>query len=655
MINRNVINTPPAPHPARIPRSCKYGVGIQNGLKNSNMLDVSVYDRERKLLIRFFIEKDNWLIYNNSICKWDKRTIEYILFGSSWYNFDVKDFYVRGKEGAVIQSFLRKIGEKVNKTGFDALISYINLIRAKRNAMALREREERKEALLEKTIKNAPDLPEDIDEYIRNNVMLESRYLFFETKRKKKYGYCTHCRQTNEIPDYSRHKENGKCPGCGSKVTLMASKYSHNYLQNENTFTIMQSVEDTFYIRTFSVQWNFKDHIDVKQYLLLGSISYYNASEKACFNFVSGWFKRQCGYSFSCNGVWYYNTDMFHDYGTVYPLSDHKLFSSKIYRYAAKVWQKEDLNARINFLVYQDKIPYVEMLLNSGFTKMANGVITCRSNRDIPLNLKGKTITDVFRLPRQDMNLVKKHDLDLKGFKLYKKLRKEAGLKCNDSTMDWVKKLITIGEDRFFELMKYSTPQKLWNYFLKQNKTKKEQKDPWKLYNFMSTWSDYIKICEYLEYDLSQSIVLYPRNLDEKHDEVVSIKRQIMEERRAAQHAEEDRINNEFIGSIAEIINRQLAYDNDNYHIRAAETVQELVHEGNVLSHCVGGYADRIKRGNTAILFVRSKDEPDKPLCTVEYLRNQQLVGQCSGYKNKLYEQSVIAFIDEWKEVKKIA
>ena len=45
--------------------------------------------------------------------------------------------------------------------------------------------------------------------------------------------------------------------------------------------------------------------------------------------------------------------------------------------------------------------------------------------------------------------------------------------------------------------------------------------------------------------------------------------------------------------------------------------MKEIEDEGRILSHCVGGYAERHAMGKLSIMFLRKVSEPDKPYYTV--------------------------------------
>ncbi|MBQ7340246.1 MAG: PcfJ domain-containing protein [Clostridia bacterium] len=52
-----------------------------------------------------------------------------------------------------------------------------------------------------------------------------------------------------------------------------------------------------------------------------------------------------------------------------------------------------------------------------------------------------------------------------------------------------------------------------------------------------------------------------------------------------------------------------------------AKSPSELINEGSILHHCVGnmGYDQKVVDEKSLIFFIRTKDQPDTPLVTVEY------------------------------------
>jgi hypothetical protein len=75
-----------------------------------------------------------------------------------------------------------------------------------------------------------------------------------------------------------------------------------------------------------------------------------------------------------------------------------------------------------------------------------------------------------------------------------------------------------------------------------------------------------------------------------------------------------------------------LEYEDDNYIIRLPEDEDEISNEGFVLSHCVGGYAQRHIVGATTIMFLRRKKNPDDPWYTIEVSNGR--ISQIHGKSN---------------------
>ena len=78
-------------------------------------------------------------------------------------------------------------------------------------------------------------------------------------------------------------------------------------------------------------------------------------------------------------------------------------------------------------------------------------------------------------------------------------------------------------------------------------------------------------------------------------------------------------------------------------------SADEIRNEGNALHHCVGGYVDRVARGETMILFVRKVSAPDVPFYTLEW--NKDHVAQCRGMRNSDMTEDVSAFVQAFERL----
>ena len=152
----------------------------------------------------------------------------------------------------------------------------------------------------------------------------------------------------------------------------------------------------------------------------------------------------------------------------------------------------------------------------------------------------------------------------------------------------------------------------------------------------MQTYQDYLEECVTLALDLDDESVLFPADLYAAHQRTISMVRHKANELEREKFAE---------------VSRKLqkhAWENGEYLIRPAASQEELIAEGKALHHCVGGYASRMAKGETAIFLIRKKEEPDKPFYTLEW-KNKQVV-QCRTTNNQTYtlDESVSAFVSDW-------
>jgi len=135
-------------------------------------------------------------------------------------------------------------------------------------------------------------------------------------------------------------------------------------------------------------------------------------------------------------------------------------------------------------------------------------------------------------------------------------------------------------------------------------------------------WIDYVRMGEKLKLDFSRRDVLLPKDLGIRHDMAANTL-EITENAEALEQYQTRKRE----------LYRTYAMEAAGYFIRIPETAAEIVAEGRVLCHCVGGYAPRHMEGKVAILFLRSIEDPDTPLCTIE-MNGTKLV-QIHGYKNE--------------------
>lgn len=158
-----------------------------------------------------------------------------------------------------------------------------------------------------------------------------------------------------------------------------------------------------------------------------------------------------------------------------------------------------------------------------------------------------------------------------------------------------------------------------------------------KIRSTATTYADYLNMRQSLGYDLNNTIYQHPRNLEEAHDEMV----------RESHKEEIDKRLNEVAIRFPDIqsryreLRKKYFYEDDEYLIRPARSAEEIVMEGRTLHHCVGGdtYLGRHDRGESYILMLRDKKQPERPYITVEIDSRKSSIRQWYGAHDRKPDQ----------------
>lgn len=180
-----------------------------------------------------------------------------------------------------------------------------------------------------------------------------------------------------------------------------------------------------------------------------------------------------------------------------------------------------------------------------------------------------------------------------------------------------------------------------------------------KIYNYSNSgnadrlllWRDYLNMANRLGYNLSDTSVSMPKNLNAAHDRVSNI----------CKYHISEKLNKHLVTLNSE--RAKLIFADENYTIVLPQSMQDIVNEGKALSHCVGGYAERHAKGILTILFIRKNDDLSTPFYTMEITSDYHIV-QCRGYKNNLFgnpkpdeiiafEEKYAAFLQQLKNAEK--
>ena len=95
---------------------------------------------------------------------------------------------------------------------------------------------------------------------------------------------------------------------------------------------------------------------------------------------------------------------------------------------------------------------------------------------------------------------------------------------------------------------------------------------------------------------------------------------------------------------------KRFSYTANGLIIRPAISTYEIITEGKILNHCVGGYIEFYANGRTNLFFIRKQENPQDPFYTVEIDKDMKKIIQCRGRRNKNPTPEVKVFIEEYEK-----
>lgn len=274
--------------------------------------------------------------------------------------------------------------------------------------------------------------------------------------------------------------------------------------------------------------------------------------------------------------------------------------------------------------------PWYEMLLKTGLTQIIHDK-EMYGLRGVRLNSRAKTPWDYLKIDKKRFKDLtqKAPNAQSEALRIYR-LEKITGClgEYADDLIDY-----DLDEKRLNKLLEYSTPIKAINYIRKQ---KGQDKSAW-----VRKWLDYLDMKKEMGYDMTDSIVLFPKNLKAAHNKAVIEKDSKAAEERKQEVEDHFRgIRYRFKGA-----DKVYHYESGAYIIRPAMSASEIVDEGRILHHCVGGdtYLKKHLTQQSIICFLRAKNKPEEPYVTVELINGK--VEQWYGYLDEKPDEEKI---DRW-------
>ncbi len=94
-------------------------------------------------------------------------------------------------------------------------------------------------------------------------------------------------------------------------------------------------------------------------------------------------------------------------------------------------------------------------------------------------------------------------------------------------------------------------------------------------------------------------------------------------------------------------------FEKDPYMIVAPKSIWDMRMEAFLMHNCVESYSRKVAVEETKVYFLRQKDKPEDPLCTIEVSRGRELI-QLKAFANQKAPKEIRKFVRKWAEKKEI-
>lgn len=525
-----------------------------------------------------------------------------------------------------------------------------------------------KEAIL----KHMPELDE---EDLRKINEAFTPYLFYRNHDKEWYRecVCTVCGerfshnylQRTKGPENAEflqkgHNDVSRCPHCGKLVMLkeMGRAKKCKNLNEWRRIVLFKPVnKNTVYAIGVYAQ---KDYYDAdyltKPYVCIGTVYYATPGNVRMF---------KCRYDYTYLGLknndfyelkticepftktYYYNWSNFEKRGYTVENLDRlngtfmqyaigksmDIFDEEYPNWSRRKYRYEETPI-IKYIMLASLYPSLERLLKIGLSDFVCAFVSGKPMKRF-IDWEASTPKKMFRMNKAEFREFREHYYGENDFKVYQVLRRaikgckyEAATKlCSEFGNEAALRIAQAVKKEGFSLTHTVN-------YLRKNTKKQEKCD---LGNTAILWTDYIRFAEQLKYDLKSGDVAFPKRLQDAHDKASAGVTALLDEKKMEQYR-----------ARYEKLQKMYEYTDGEYQIVVPLGIHDIVEEGKVLDHCVGGYADRHIKGATTILFLRKCEAPNTRLVTVEVRDRDKYICQIHGSKNRNPSKAEQAFINGW-------
>lgn len=473
-----------------------------------------------------------------------------------------------------------------------------------------------------------PPIPKDFGNFVRNEVM--PQYIFYDAGRNVRTGYCTRCRHEVKIRD-PRYGKKGICPRCRNPITYKTRKKSGNII-DRGYAGLLQKTKAGYVYRYFEVKteyvngeyngggyWEEIRKIYDSEFRIRGEYEFIRYKQT---DWIRWCYRDRYRYYNFENGAILYNRNL----KTI--LKGSRLQYSGLEYFVKHGHEHEKLWLSEFIVTYQYK-QGIEQLIKCQFYRVVRHIL--EHGRCEYINWDKKSAPKILGLGKEYYRLLAGKNPTYREYEVTWEAQ-EAGVR-----MTWTQVQFFAKSHRNFAIyIRHTTPHKMERYI--REKLNEGA-------SLIQEYHDYLQMAAGLRYNLDDPWILFPRDMQKRHKELIEERREV--DKRIEKMKDEEK----------DVMFRKnqkpyccLEMETEKFLLRLPREVHEIRQEGNALHHCVATYIDRVVKGETTILFLRERSNPETPFYTME-VRDGRMI-QCRAKYNGRMTEEVKAFVELFERKK---
>ena len=674
MKKKAILKIPPIPTDYS-ERGKRYSVsaGVVD-IDGSSILLLDVYPKNRKKpLRRIIVTPVDYGIYEYDTKNWSGKSIEN---SEIWFPQTVSTLYASRDMAYSKETYdiVAGYAKKVKTIRFiDENLFYV--VRQLESAIADEKTDrayKRRMQRLKERCSYVEPLDDEFKAYCKKKFDRLGKHIMWY-KRKGRYAdfKCSACgceyrRATEYGVSYESQSENivatpkqgiiSRCEICGARGKYQARERKFN---EQLTFYKADTYKDGLVIREVAAsQVIRKDVKEAYEYTEMTRLFITKAEEHKDFCYYDGWTDKTEWYDRNSSGMYSYQSPK----GFLYEpsLANIKKSAFKycaIDRFLSK-YPKSDIHGY--FKAYR-RYPQLEYLVKMQLWKLAEP-LTANFYQTNDMDMAAARPEDMLGIQKKDIPYLVEQEGNITILNICR-LQKQTGHQFEKIYREWLYEILSVGYsshriyEQLLQIAEHMSIKRVINQLAKYvgYKSPDDLEENYRkilgyhhLHERAGKYLDYLQMRIELGYDLNNNVYSKPRDLDAAHQEMVmqSDAKKIKEKSMTADEKYTQ------IPKLIKQLSKVYMYKDEKYQIVIPKSASDIIEEGHVLHHCVGGdnYLRAHNRQTSTILFLRHSKNPDIRFVTIE-IKKDHIVQWYGAYDKKPEETEIAKWLRTYREI----